>query len=53
MGDQNVKLNITPTVRREFNKVKEDIKQQYPDRKIRASEALEELIETYRRRFEA
>lgn len=52
MDSQNVKINVTPEVRREFNKVKEDIKQNNPGRKIRSSEALEVLVDHYRNRFD-
>ena len=51
MNKQSVKINLTPEVRRKFNKVKEDIKADYPQKKIRSSEALEILIRKYKSRF--
>ena len=48
MERQSVKVNLTPKARRKFNKVKEDIKADNPNRKIRSSEALKTLIRNYR-----
>lgn len=52
MDRQSVKINVTPEVRSKVNEVKEQMRRDYSDRKIRTSEALEILIDHYQNRFD-